>query len=140
MTALAQERIPDFFGLFPARRTVPMKANVKIFKGAMVAIDASGNAQPAGLLAGGSVRVIGIAAATFDNSTGIAGALKAEVQVGVFKCLNNGGELVVAASVGAPCYVLDDQTVSLTAAGATRPIAGLVQAVESDGGVRVYFA
>lgn len=139
MAALTQERLSSFYGVVPARRTVPMKAGVKIFQGAMVAIDSSGNAMPAGLLAGGSVRAIGVAAATFDNTGGAAGAIECEVLLGVFKLANNAGELVTRASVGALCYVLDDQTVSLTNGTNTRPNAGIVQHVDSDG-VRVFFA
>lgn len=139
MTALAQERLTDFYGSYPARRTVDVKAATKIYSGAMVAIDSSGNAMPAGLLSGGSVRVIGVAAGTADNSAGAAGAIKVEVLVGQFKLINNPGELVTKASVGAQCFVLDDQTVSLTNGTSTRPPAGIVQQVDTDG-VRVFFA
>ena len=139
MAVLTTERLSPFYGHNPARRTVPVRASVKIFKGAMVAIDSSGNAMPAGLLAGGSVRVIGVANATADNSSGAAGAIEVEVTSGVFKMVNNSGELVTRASVGAACFVLDDNTVSLTNGTSTRATAGIVQAVDSDG-VRVYFA
>jgi hypothetical protein len=139
MAALAQERLTDFFGLFPARRTVPMKAAAKVFKGGIVAIDSAGNAMAAGLLAGGTVRPVGVASATFDNSAGAAGAIKAEVQVGVFKFLNHGADLVTAASVGTDCFIVDDQTVALTSATNTRAVAGKVQSVDSDG-VRVLIA
>jgi hypothetical protein len=139
MPALTTERNSQFYGLNPARRTIPMRAGVKIFKGAMVAIDSSGNAMPAGLLAGGTVRVVGVANATFDNTSGAAGAVEVEATSGVFKMVNNSGELVTRASVGAACFVLDDNTVSLTNATSTRATAGIVQQVDSDG-VRVYFA
>jgi hypothetical protein len=139
MAVLTTERLTSFFGHYPARRTVGMRASVKIFQGAMVAIDSSGNAMPAGLLAAGSVRVIGVAAATYDNSAGAAGALECEVKVGEFKLVNNAGEPVTRALVGADCFVLDDQTVSLTSASSTRAVAGKVQSVDSDG-VRVFFA
>ena len=139
MAVLTTERLSTAYTTYPARRTIPMRAAVRIFKGAMVAIDASGNAMPAGLLAGGSVRVVGVAVATFDNSTGAAAALEVEVLVGQFKFVNNPGELVVRASVGAACFVLDDQTVSLTSATSTRPTAGIVQHIDTDG-VRVFFA
>lgn len=139
MAALTQERLPDFHGVTPSRRTIPMKAGVKIYKGALVAIDSSGNAMPAGLLAGGTVRCVGIASATFDNTGGAAGALKAEVQVGVFKFANHGADLVTAASVQTDCFVVDDQTVALTNGTSTRAPAGKVQQVDSDG-VRVFIA
>lgn len=140
MAALTQERLTDFFGSVPARRTLPVKAATKIFKGALVAIDSSGNAMPAGLLAAGTVRVVGVAAHTVDNSAGAAGALKVEVSVGVHRFANHGADAVVAADVLADCYVLDDQTVAKTHATNTRAVAGKVQMVESDGTVRVFIA
>lgn len=133
MAALAQERLTDFLGSYPGRKTLPMKAATTIYKGALVAIDASGNAQPAGSTAGGSIRCLGVASATMANPGG-AGAQKIEITPGIYKFLNKGGDLVTAAMVGADCYVEDDQTVRLTATGA--PVAGKVVGVDSDG-VRV---
>lgn len=140
MTALAQERLTDFYGVTPARRTLPMKAASTAYKGGMVAIDSSGNAMAAGLLAGGTVRVVGVASATANNSGGAAGAIKVEAKVGVFRFANHGADLVVAADVGADCYVVDDQTVAKTSGTNTRAVAGKVQSVESDGTVRVFIA
>lgn len=139
MAAANQERLADFFGSYPARRTVPMKAATRIFKGCMVGIDSSGNALPAGLLAGGTVRVVGVANATCDNASGAAGAAKVECAPGIFLMNNQGGDLVTAADVGAVCYVADDNTVARTSATSTRAVAGVVQAVEADGRVRVFF-
>lgn len=140
MAALTQERLTDFFGFYPARRTLPMKAATKVFKGAMVAIDNAGNAMPAGLLAGGSVRVVGVANATSDNLAGAAGATKVEAAPGVFRFLNHAADLVTAADVGADCFVVDDNTVAKTSATSTRATAGKVQAIEPDGTVRVFIA
>lgn len=139
MAALTVERLTDFFGSYPARRTIDVKASTKILKGAMVAIDSSGNAMPAGLLAGGTVRAVGVASATADNSAGAAGAIKVEVLVGEFKFLNHGADLVTKASVGADCFIVDDQTVALTNGTSTRAPCGKVQQVDSDG-VRVFIA
>lgn len=138
MAALTQERLTDFFATVPSRRTMPVKAATKIFKGAMVGVDSAGNAQPAGLLAGGTVRVRGVAQHTADNTSGAAGAIKVECAPGVFRFNNLGADLVVAADVGADCYVVDDNTVAKTSATNTRAVAGKVEAVEPDGTVRVY--
>lgn len=140
MAALTIERLTEFFGLYPGRRTVPVKASTKIYKGALVAIDSSGNAMPAGLLAGGTVRPVGVAAATFDNSAGAAGAIKAEVNPGIYKFNNSSaGDLITAADVGADCYIVDDNTVAKTSNTNTRAVAGKVQQVDTDG-VRVLIA
>jgi hypothetical protein len=138
MAALTQERLTSFYGSYPARRTVDMKAATTIYKGALVAIDSSGNAQPAGLLAGGSVRCVGVASATQANP-GAAAATQVEVQPGIYKFNNHGADLVTKASVGADCFVVDDNTVALTSGTNTRPVAGKVQSVDSDG-VRVLIA
>jgi hypothetical protein len=137
MPALATERLPDFYGSYPARRTIRVAANVKIFRGALVAIDNAGRSMPAGLLAGGTVRAVGVASATYDNTGGAADAFKVEMTVGTFKFKNHGADLVTSASVGADCYIVDDQTVALTDGGGTRAVAGKVQMVEADG-VRVH--
>lgn len=138
MAALTQERLTDFFGISPARRTIPMKGATKIYKGALVAIDSSGLAMPAGLLAGGTVRAVGVAASTVDNSSGADSAVKVEILVGIFRFHNQTGDLVTAASVGTDCYIVDDNTVAAGSATSTRAIAGTVQMVESDGTVRVF--
>jgi len=137
MPALTQERLTDFFGTVPARRTLPMKAATTVFKGAMVGVDNAGNAQPAGLLAGGTVRVRGVAQHTQANP-GAAGATKVECAPGVYRMNNHGADLVVAADVGADCFVVDDNTVAKTNGTNTRPVAGKVEAVEPDGTVRVF--
>lgn len=140
MAALTQERLTDFFGSVPARRTLPVKAATKIFKGALVAIDNAGNAMPAGLLAGGTVRPVGVANHTVDNTAGAAGALKVECNPGVYRFNNHGADLVTAADVGTDCYIVDDNTVAKTSATNTRAVAGKVQALEPDGTVRVFIA
>lgn len=139
MPALTTERLSSFYGLGPAIKTIGMRAGVKIFKGAMVGIDSSGNAMPAGLLAGGTVRVVGVANATFDNTSGAAGAVEVEVTSGVWKFANLAADLIGRAAVGSNCFVVDDNTVSLTNGTNTRPVAGRVDRVDSDG-VRVWFA
>ncbi len=137
MAALTKERLTDAFPGYPAKRTVDMKAATTIYKGSMVGIDSSGNAMPAGLTAGGTVRVVGVSNHTVVNS-GAAAAKRVELSVGTFKFLNDGSDPVTKASVGTDCYVVDDQTVALTDGGAgARKVAGKVQQVESDG-VRVF--
>jgi hypothetical protein len=141
MAALTIERLTDFEGTVPSRRTIPMKASTKVFKGGMVAIDASGNAMPAGLIAGGSVRVRGVATHTADNSAGIAGALKVEVHPGVWTFNNSSaGDLIAMKDCGAVCYVVDDNTVALTNGTSTRITAGTIEHVNADGTVRVLLA
>ena len=140
MAALTDVRLTDFYGHYPARRTVDMKAATKVLKGALVGIDSAGNAMPAGLLAGGTVRCVGVASATADNTAGAAAAIQVEVKVGQFRFNNQGGDLVTKASVGTTCFVVDDNTVAATNGTATRATAGIVQGIDPDGTVRVLIA
>jgi hypothetical protein len=142
MTALAIERTTNFAGLIPARGTYPIKANVRIWKGAIVGLDAAGRAMPGDTIANGCVRVVGKASATYDNRTGsvlggAADAVDVEVEFGVFEFLSaaGGGDDIVADDTGKPCFVVDDQTFALTNGADTRAIAGLITEVR-DG--RVY--
>lgn len=140
MPAQTTERLTDYFGALPARRNVTVRAAVRIFKGALVALDSAGNAMPAGLLAGGSVRCWGVSHATTDNRLGVAGEREALISPGIFRFNNQAGDLVTKADVLATCFVSDDNTVARTSAGGTRIVAGVVQMLEPDGTVRVMIA
>jgi len=74
---------------------------------------------------------VGLATLGVDNSTGAAGALQAEVEVGEFKFTNAGD--VVLASVGSTAYFSDANTVSLDSATDTRATAGTITQVDDDG-------
>lgn len=58
------------------------------------------------------------------------GAVTVEIATGSFY-LNNGtsGDLITQANVGAPCYVINENTVGLTSGGGTRPVAGVVESL-----------
>lgn len=117
----------------------PMKANAKIFAGAIVALD-GGYAVP-GRTATGLVAV-GRANRQADNTGGADGALFVTVERReVFLFENMATDLVDRTMIGSDCYVVDDQTVAATNGGnpATRSIAGTVVDVD-DAGVWVEFA
>ncbi len=138
MTALDTERMTNFAGVTPARGTFPIKANVQIFKGALVGLDSAGRAMPGDTVANGCLAAVGKASATYDNRTGselggAAGACNVEVEYGVFQWANSGGGDVIAADdVGKVCYVVDDQTVALTSNTDTRGIAGFITEVRDS--------
>lgn len=132
MTALAHEAVPGFAGTTPTRGNYPIKANVRIFKGAIVGLDSAGRAMPADTLANGCLIIVGKSSATYDNRTGsalggAAGAVNVDVEFGTFEAANStAGDAITAAHVGSTCYGVDDQTVAHTSNTQTRPIAGLV--------------
>lgn len=134
MTALASDRATAKSGFRPLIEELylPVVASDIIYRGGMVAIDASGNAAPAAATA--SLDVIGVAIETVDNSDGGAGDEHVRVCRGVFKFGNSAdSDAIAAADVGHDCYVVDDQTVAKTSNSGARPRAGRVIGVDTDG-------
>lgn len=120
-------------------RLVPLKvaADVVIFMGAMVAVNAAGYAVPAEDTAG--LVVIGVAQQFVDNLGGGDGGQTVRVQKGVFGLPNSAVNAVTQADVGRDAYVEDDGTVAND--GVTNGIvAGVVDELGSDGLVYVHFA
>jgi hypothetical protein len=111
------------------RSYFPVAASTTIYVGSMVGL-LNGYLTPAANTAG--IRVIGRADEQVDNSDGSAGDLTCEVSMGVFRWNNDTTDDVVAADVGLPCYVLDDNTVA-NVAGSAGVIAGIVERMDSDG-------
>ena len=108
-------------------------AAVKIFAGALVAINAAGFLAPAADAA--SFKVVGIAKETVDNSGGAAGDLSCRVEtrlIGRFAASS-----ITQAMVGTKMYVVDDQTFD-DAVGTNSIIAGvLVEYISATEG-RIY--
>lgn len=108
----------------------PVKAATTIFQGSLVVRDA-GFCAP-GRTATGLI-ALGRAEETVVNS-GAAGAKNCKVLQGVFPFANSAaGDLIAQADVGAQCFIVDDQTVAKTNGGATRSVAGIVEAVDAEG-------
>ena len=129
MAALAKDRNT------PARKggyiTVGVKAGVKIYAGALVVKAAGSYAEP-GKKAENLI-VLGRAEHLADNTGGADGDITVEVRRGVFAWANSAGNAAVGAGLTGEkkAYILDDQTVTKTAAGATA--AGVIVAVDSEG-------
>jgi len=128
----------DFAGVVPSRGTLPIAANVRIFKGALVGINSSGQAVPGDTIANGCLSAVGKASATYDNRTGsalggLAAAVDVEIEYGVFAWVSKtgGGDDIAADDVGKVCFVVDDQTVALTNDTDTRGIAGMITEVRN---------
>ena len=111
-----------------------VKAGVKIYAGAIVVSDA-GYAKPG--VKAASLIYLGRAEEQVDNSA--AGAADGDKSVLVrrgraFKWANAaGGGAVTQAEVGSAAYILDDQTVTKTATGATKTDPAVVLGVDSGG-------
>lgn len=126
LTAARDTKRVGFDAILPSL-VAKQATNTTIYAGGLVAVNAAGFAKAAAV---GDTRVIGVAEATSVNS-GADGAVSVRVRRGPHKFANKAGDLVTQALMGTTCYVEDDQTVRLTAAGTIA--AGRVIAVESDG-------
>lgn len=142
MTALAQERMTDAAGTagHPSRGTYGIKANTRVFKGAIVCLDSAGRAMPGDTIANGALFAVGKSSTTIDNRTGstlggAADAADVEVEFGVFGFEN--GDSIAASDVGAIAYVVDDQTVAKSSSTGARCIAGVITEVR---GTQVFVA
>lgn len=87
----------------------PVAAGAHIFRGALVALDAAGNAVPA-LPASPVMR--GVAREEADNTGGVAGAISVETARGCWLIRNNG--TVNRTHIGKNVFVVDDETVGAT--------------------------
>lgn len=125
--ATAEISVQDRAGGF---LSIPVEASTLIYKGTLVALNASGNAIPAADTAG--LRVVGRAEATADNSAGLAAAINVRARRGCFAYTNDGTHPVTEALVGQPCFVLDDQTVGATAGSTNKVKAGYVDSIDPN--------
>ncbi len=110
---------------------VPVKANTKIYEGSLVATEATGYAI-AGKKAEG-LNACGRAEEFVDNTGagGSAGAKSIRVRRGIFKWENDTSNPVTQAHIMQKCYILDEQTVTSLATGAS--VAGKVIRVDDTG-------
>jgi hypothetical protein len=139
MTALALDRNTSQYGtpdtVQPLLLSFPVAASTKIYGGSILATNSSGRAVPAS--ADNTLKVWGRCEAQADNSSGTAGAINATAKPGVFYFANDATNPVAATDVGKFCYILDDQTVSISDGSGLRPVAGIVYAYDSTSGVAV---
>jgi hypothetical protein len=72
--------------------------------------------------------------------TGTSNTRKIKARTGTFKYANSASaDLIAADDIGAPCYIVDDATVALTSNSSARSRAGIIEGVDTDGGVWVRF-
>lgn len=118
MTALAADRVTQK----QLADEISFKmAAVKIFAGALVAINASGYLAPAADTA--NFKVVGVAKETVDNSGGSAGDLSCKVETRIIAKF--AASSITQAMVGTKMYVVDDQTFD-DATGTNSIVAGVL--------------
>jgi hypothetical protein len=113
--------------------TLAMAASTRIFGGTIVCLNASGLAVPGSTST--TLKAVGQAEATADNSAGAASALSVNVERdGWYRFANSAaGDQIALADVGADCFIVDDQTVAKTNGGSTRSVAGVIRDVDAQG-------
>lgn len=130
MTALTSSRPTPQKGKELA--SFPVAANVKIFAGALVALNAAGYLVPGSVST--TLRYQGKAEDFVDNTGGADGAKKVLVRRNLaFKFANHQADPVAQADVGNTVYIVDDQTVAKTNGTNTRSAAGKLLAIEANG-------
>jgi len=119
---MGSEAIPD-----PPLLWLPVEANTIIYGGTMVASNANGNAVPAS--ASGALKLWGRCERQVNNLNtntpfGAAAAQFVSIRKGPFFFNQDG--TISQANIGQNCFAVDDNTVSLSDAGGTRPYAGVI--------------
>lgn len=99
---------------------VPLAANTKIWQGAEVAFDTAGNMV--NVTASTTIKPVGIAPRTFDNTGGAAGAVLGQIDFMKERVLrgylnDSSPNNVGRGNLGAPVYYLDNQTLTTLATG-----------------------
>lgn len=122
MTALTANKAPT--NRAGVEFSDPVAADTRIFRGALVALDASGNAIPATT---STANIRGVAMAEADNTGGAAGDVAVGTAKGVFHFKQTGLDRT---DIGADVYVGDDQTV---AASGTTNVAGKLEDLDAAG-------
>lgn len=113
-------------------RHVLIGAGVKIWAGALVAINAAGFLVP--VTAAATLKGAARAELTVDNTTGSNGAALVRTEVGTFRFENSASaDLITRADIGSDAYGVDDQTVAKTSGSSTRSVVGKIFDVDDQG-------
>ena len=129
MAALTQDRNTPMKGDARAVKHL-VAASTQIYKGAIVAVNATGYLIPAADTAG--IIVVGIANENVDNSGGSDGDLSCIVQKGVAG-LRPGATAPTQAEVGRTVTVLTDAEITTAAITTNDIAAGTLDSIGSDG-------
>ena len=109
----------------------PVAATALIYAGAIVVLDAAGNAEPGATAL--NKTAVGRAEERADNAVGAAADINVKVKPGVFKFKNDVTHTIDKTHVGGTAYIVDDETVASTDGTGTRSAAGVIKQVETDG-------
>lgn len=136
MAALTAERSivhlgPKSTGV-PIRTSLLVKTGMTIYKGSLVATDATGYAIAGAGISATGLKIWGIATKTVVNS-GASGSVSVDVEQGDYLFTNLGGDPVAQADIGAGIFCEDDQTVRKTSNTSTRSAVGTFRGFDPSG-------
>ncbi|WP_094462621.1 hypothetical protein [Pannonibacter phragmitetus] len=110
----------------------PVAADAVIYTGALVCLNAAGNAVPGSTST--TLKARGVATDRVNNTDGAAGDVRVTSEVGVFAFANSASaDEITRADIGATAYIVDDQTVAKTSGSSTRSAAGRIIDVDAAG-------
>lgn len=128
--ALSKER--DTKEVAGVNREFPVAADAVIHAGGLVALNSSGFLVPGSVAT--TLKAVGRAEKSVNNTDGANGAVTAPVKRGVFNYKNSTStDAIALADVGSNCYIVDDETVAKTDGSSARSVAGKVYNVDSHG-------
>lgn len=117
------------------RLSAPVAAATRVFAGSIVAIDAAGNAVPAGTPS--AQRVVGVALTHVDNRDGEDGDRTVLVARGVYAFnVADGMPDFDGSSIGSPAYAVDDESVTAgfgEGAPLNTLVAGVIVDIDDEG-------
>ncbi len=124
-------------GPSPERLFFPIADNVIIYEGALVQVNASGLATPAGIATTADTHLyhtVGRAQQTYDNTVAghAASAFTVEVAQGAFEWDNSVGDPVAQADVMTTVYAENDSIIAKTSATSTLAKAGIFVGFSND--------
>ena len=137
MTALSSPKdVPELASAFSQRvesvGSAALESSVVFYPGALCVYDTADDTIKPGVTGAGLV-----ALGRYENDEAVNTAdadapSSIAIRSGIFKFENStAGDAIANSDVGSDCYIVDDQTVMITATG--KSVAGKVYSVEADG-------
>ncbi len=128
MVALTADR--NTAELQPVEREGLLGASQSIFIGSILMRNAAGQLIKGATATG----AFGVGRAEKRGTSTTAGVTSQRYRPGTYRFANStAGDLIVTADIGAPCYIVDDQTVAKTNGTSTRSPAGIIDGVDALG-------
>ncbi len=126
MAALTAGRATQEWAPFTAQRSYKQALSTQVWEGGIIALNASGLAAPAG--SGTGLVAVGVAQLS-QLSVSTTPYAQLEVHQGSFSFIADTAFTLL--NIGSNCYMLDDQTVTMTSTG--HSVAGVVVQIDDAG-------